>query len=658
MNQFSSTALALTLLTAYALPAQTQGDGGVPAGTALGDRPLRNVQTLGVPPVSDDIKARIHSYQQSRFASAAGWIGGNMLVRTRFGNTTQLHLVASPMGMRSQVTFGNEPVGAVRVPPVLRPKGFVFSQDMGGTEAYQLFWHDLKTHANRLLTDGKSRHTGVIWNQDGTEFAYTTNARDGQSWDIHAQNLEGDSRVLWEINEVGWSARDWAPTGNRILLEKYVSRVNSTLHELDLDTGKSRLLAPRDGVASIGTARYSADGTEVYFTSDLGSEWVSVHRLDRASGEISPVIPPRNWNVDWFSLSPNRDLMAIVFNEDGYGVLRLLELETGQLLDLPTLPQGLLGGIHFAYHGQSFAITLQTPESPSDVYVVEVGSKTLTRWTRSELGPLDPARLRSPELIRYPSFDDREIPAFVFWPDGPGPHPVFISIHGGPESQFRPRFNTDAQFLAAELGLAVIAPNVRGSSGYGKTWLQLDDRELREDSVRDIGSLLDWIEAAPNLDASRVVVYGGSYGGYMVLASMVHFSERLAAGIEIVGISDLVTFLENTKGYRRDLRRAEYGDERDPAMREFLTSIAPVSRVDRITRPMLIGQGLNDPRVPASESQQIVDALTAKRLPVWYVLAEDEGHGFAKKPNRDYWDQVVAMFLTEQLGLHRSEAGP
>ncbi|MFW5660770.1 MAG: alpha/beta hydrolase family protein [Oceanicaulis sp.] len=273
------------------------------------------------------------------------------------------------------------------------------------------------------------------------------------------------------------------------------------------------------------------------------------------------------------------------------------------------------------------------------------------RWTQSEVGGLDASSFVEPELITYESFDGLEIPGFYYRAEGEGPRPVIIDIHGGPESQERPGFNTSIQYWVNELGVSVITPNVRGSSGYGKDYVAMDNGFNREDSVRDIGALLDWVAGQPELDSERVVVYGGSYGGYMVLASMTHYSDRLAGGINIVGISNFVTFLENTNGYRRDLRRAEYGDERDPEMRAHLEAISPANQAERITAPLFIIQGANDPRVPASEAEQILAAVRAEGGDPWYLLALDEGHGFAKKSNRDFQRQAETMFLTEVLNL-------
>jgi dipeptidyl aminopeptidase/acylaminoacyl peptidase len=278
----------------------------------------------------------------------------------------------------------------------------------------------------------------------------------------------------------------------------------------------------------------------------------------------------------------------------------------------------------------------------------------LVRWTYSEVGGLDTTAFREPELISYPTFDEvdgkpREIPVWVYKPAGEGPYPVVVSIHGGPEGQSRPWFVSTYQMWLARLGVAVVVPNVRGSSGYGKTYLGLDNGFKREDSVKDIGALLDWIALQPDLDADRVAVFGGSYGGYMVLASAVHYSDRLRAAVDIVGISSFVTFLENTQDYRRDLRRVEYGDERDPEMRAHLEKISPLNNVEKISVPMFVVQGENDPRVPVTEATQMVAALREQGNTVWYMNALNEGHGYRKKENRDIYQQATVLFLQQYL---------
>jgi len=324
---------------------------------------------------------------------------------------------------------------------------------------------------------------------------------------------------------------------------------------------------------------------------------------------------------------------------------------------LPELPVGVIDSVAFSPDGRRLAASINGATSPSDVYVVDLGKTTLERWTRSEIGGLDASRFVAPTLIRYPTFDSvdgkpRTIPAFYYRPAGvPAGRrvPVVINIHGGPEAQARPTFSPTAQFLANELGVAMLVPNVRGSSGYGRTYLTLDNAAKREDSVRDIGALLEWIAQQPELDASRIGVIGGSYGGYMVLASLVHYGERIRAGVAIVGISHFGTFLKNTEDYRRDLRRAEYGDERDPAIAALFERISPLNSAGRITSRLFVAQGRNDPRVPWTEAEQIVKAVRANGQPVWYLLFNDEGHGFRKKANSDYFGAATMLFWQQHL---------
>ena len=612
----------------------------------------------GVPPIPMELVARLEAYQNKRSALFLGWLGDDILISTRFGNTAQLHRVDEPLGMRGQVTFFEEPVAAAAVSPDPDANGFLYVKDVGGSEFFQFFWLDLATGESTLLTDGRSRYSDIAWAASGRRFAYTTTERNGVDWDIHVRGhvrefaggvADGEVTVALEAGGVGWTAVDWSPDESRLLVRRYVSINESYLHEVDLTSGAARQLLEDIGPASITEARYDASGGRVLFTSDLGGEFVGLHGLDLATGAVESLTADVPWNVEAFTVSRQRDRLAFTVNEAGIGRPQVLTLPDLDPVPLPELPDGIIHALSFNATGDALGFVVNHAAAPGDVYSVELKEGRLTRWTESELGGLDANALVAPELVHYPSFDGREIPAFVFRPRGPGPHPVLVSIHGGPEGQFRPAFSYSTQFFVNELGLAVVAPNVRGSSGYGRTWLSLDNGTLREDSVRDIGALLDWIAARPDLDAERVAVSGGSYGGYMVLASMVHFGDRLRAGVERVGISNFVTFLTNTQGYRRDLRRAEYGDERDPEMRAFLERISPLNHVDRMSRPMLISQGLNDPRVPASESAQIVAALRERDVPVWYVLARDEGHGFRKKFNRDYQLAATALFLTRHL---------
>lgn len=602
-----------------------------------------------VPAVTSSLVSNVARYSNVRSASVVGWIGDALLIRTRFGDTSQLHKVEEPLAMREQLTFALEPIGGALLPRVDQAQRVIYLKDTGGSESYQVFLMDLETRKTELLSDGKSRYTGVSFNPTGTKIVYSSTEINGRDTDLYLHDLSGDRIILQQGQGVGWSVDDWAPDESRVLISRYVSPIESELFEINLSTLERTRLLEDQGQVSIGTAAYDAAGENVFFVSFLDGEFARIYQLNIESGDVTPRSPALDWNVTYFRLSRHRQKLAYVVNEAGYSETILLDLETNKPIALPEFPAGQMSNIRFSPNDERIAYTYRTPTSQSDVYVLDLESNALTRWTKSEIGELDESRLVSPTLMSYSSFDDRDIPVFVYEPATPGPHPALIYIHGGPESQYRPSFSSIFQYYVNELGLSLWVPNVRGSSGYGKEYLGLDNGYLREDSVKDIGALIDFMATQEQIDSSRIGVTGGSYGGYMVLASLVHFSDRLKAGIETVGISNFVTFLENTQDYRRDLRRVEYGDERDPKMREFLESIAPLNHVEKITTPLLIGQGLNDPRVPASESEQIFKALQDNDIPVWYVLASDEGHGFRKKPNRDFWSYVVAMFLSEHL---------
>ena len=655
-RQARTFAFALTILAVACAPIRPTA----PAAPDSVEAPNANLVVQGVPRIPSAVYEQLQRYQNTRSAQLLDWLGDGVLIATRFGDTTQLHRVEEPLGMRRQITFFDEPVRGATAHPDARREGFAYLKDEGGSEFYQLFWRDEASGETLRLSDGKSRYMGVSWSPRGTWLGYSTTAGNGVDWDLHAQNLTGAQLVLQRDEGVGWSIEDWSDGENSVLVSHYISVNESRLYEIDLRTDTRRRLF-ENATAAFGSAQYGADGS-IYFTSDMDAEFMRLHRLAPSAGEQSTttvLTQDTNWDVETFAVSRNGQWLAYVVNEDGLSRLFVLTLPIAPspqeaspspaYVALPALPQGIVSGLRFNADGTRLGFTLSSASAPSDVYSINLLSRTLSRWTRSELGGLRSEALAEPRLIHFPSFDGRNIPAFVYEPRQPGPHPVLVNIHGGPEGQARPFFSPSTQHYVNELGIAVIYPNVRGSRGYGKTYLKLDNGRLREDSVRDIGALLDWIAAQPNLNANSVAVTGGSYGGYMVLASLVHYGERLRAGVERVGISNFVTFLENTQPYRQALRRQEYGDERDPAMRAFLQSISPLNHVEQITTPLLISQGLNDPRVPASESEQIVEALRDQGVPAWYVLAKNEGHGFRKKANRDYMSAATSLFLRREL---------
>jgi len=609
-----------------------------------------NLVIENIPEIPPALAERTNQYQQTRGASLQGWLGDQILITTRFAETSQVHRVAAPGADRSQLTFFPEPVSGVA--PAPDGKSFLFGKDRGGDEYYQIYQFDLATGRHRMLTDGKSRNEGARWSDRGDRFAFSTTKRNGRDVDVHMMAIgAADSTAL--VERAGrWSPLDWSADGSRLLVQKYLSINESELWVVDVASRALTRFHPSDRPIAFGPARFSRDGKGVFYTSDEDSEFHRLRYEDFAGGARRVLSKDIPWDVDEIELSDDGRHLAFVVNAGGVGELHLLDVGREREVETPKLPIGLVFALEFDRAGKRLAFVLNGARSPSDVFSFEIGEDELTRWTRSETGGLDATTFTEPSLIEFASFDGRKIPAFYFRPPAAkagAKVPVLIDIHGGPESQAVPDFYPMFEFYVRELGIAVLAPNVRGSSGYGKSYLLLDNGFKREDSVKDIGALLDWIAQQPELDASRVAVTGGSYGGYMALACMTHYNDRLRAGIDIVGISNFVTFLTNTKDYRRDLRRVEYGDERDPQMKAFLQKISPTANAKKITKPMLIAQGANDPRVPQSEAEQMVATIRKQSGEVWYLLAKDEGHGFRKKINRDYYQNAEILFLQKHL---------
>jgi dipeptidyl aminopeptidase/acylaminoacyl peptidase len=642
--------LALVLATTLSIAAHAQ-----PTERTANDG---NVILSGIPEVPAEISARLAPYQNTRSASFADWTrdGDDIYISTRFGEVPQLHRVAVPGGARRQLTFAEEPIrNATRRPG---HDELLYSMDVGGGEFFQLFLFDPATGDSRRLTDGRSRNTAARWSPDGQRLAYSSTRRDGRSNDVWVMSVADTSTArpaLLATDGTGWSAVDWDPAGERLLVINYVGATDSRAYLLDLATGERQRVAGGGHQRGVYVPQaFDREGRGIFLTTDHDGEFNRLAYMPLPSGPIETLTADIPWGVEGFGLSDDRRRAAFTVNEGGISRLYLLDPATREYRRVDAVPMGIVPAGGFSPDARRFGFSLNSATSPSDVYTLDLTEDALshgalTRWTYSEVGGLNPDLFVEPELIEYPTFDERMIPAFVYRPRGVGPHPVVIRIHGGPEAQSRPGFNSLYQSWINEFGIAVLDPNVRGSAGYGTTYLSLDDGMLREDAVRDIGALLDWIAGQPDLDEDRVMVYGGSYGGYMVLASLMHYSDRLRGGVNIVGISDFITFLENTQGYRRDLRRAEYGDDRDPEMRAFFERISPARHAHRIEAPLFVIHGQNDPRVPASEAEQIVRVVRENDRPVWYMNALNEGHGFSRKGNQDLMRDLVALFFREHL---------
>jgi dipeptidyl aminopeptidase/acylaminoacyl peptidase len=609
----------------------------------------------GTPEIPDPLKARFNRYLSTRSA----WLsdlapdGRSVLVSTRFGESNQLHRVTTPMGARTQLTFRSEPAGGGTFVP--GSDDVLFQGDLGGNEQYQWFRLSAETGEVTMLTDGVNRHESIVLSRDGARFAWSHNGRNGADTDVYVTSLAdpGAAVLVGKADGGAWFPMQWSPDDSELLVLHYVSTTDRRLLRCATDgSGCTPLTDPRKPQA-YKVAVWHPDGQHLFVSVDSKGEFARLYQvpLDRkgiARKGWVPLTDDIDWDVEDATLSSNGETLAFTVNEEGWSGLWLLDVATGSKRRVE-LPRGIVARVQWARAAHVLGFTMTDPTSTGDTWTYDPSTEALTRWTESELGGLQRSSLVAPTLERTTSFDGLSVPMFVYTPPGDGPHPVVIDIHGGPEAQARPYFSPRVQTLVAA-GFAVVVPNVRGSAGYGRTYVSLDNGALREDSVKDIGAVLDWIAARPAIfDAGNVGVSGGSYGGYMVLASLTHYPDRIKAGVDVVGISNFVTFLENTKEYRRDLRRVEYGDERDPKMRAFQQSISPTNNVDRIASALFVAHGANDPRVPVGEAEQIIEAVRANGHEVWSMIAMDEGHGFSKRGNRDTFSLLQLLFFQTHL---------
>lgn len=627
-----------------------------------------SISIEGVPPIPASLAQELRRYQSIRSASFQDWDseGTGMYILTRFGDTSQVHYVEKPGGARTQLTFSAERVLGVKARP--KRDEFLYVADEGGAENYQFFLQKREGGEPRRITDGKSRHIAPVWSPSGSLLAYSSDTRNGRDMDLYisAPEVPGFTRILKEV-QGQWTAADWSPDEKKLAVVEYISINESYIHLIDIPTGSIDTITPRNGDPKAETVaatdpKFSKDGAYLYWLSDRRSEFLGLNRLDLKTGESEIVDLRVKWDIEDYDVSDD-GLIALVVNVDGSSKLHFIGLDD---LDPrprpPELPTGVVSGLRFRPGSHEVAFTLSSARRSADAVSINLDDARpgqdedeelpLKIWTKSETGGLDAESFAKPELIRYASFDGRDIPAYVYRPSSrkfPGPRPVLIDIHGGPEGQSRPGFLGSNNYLIDHMGIVVIYPNVRGSTGYGKGYAKLDNGVLREGAVKDIGALFDWIEKQSDLDKTKVAVTGGSYGGFMSLAVQTTYNDRIRVGIDVVGISNFVSFLKNTKGYRRDLRRAEYGDERVTEIRAFLEKISPLSHADKIHTPILVVQGKNDPRVPISEAEQIVSAVKKNGVPIWYMIGNNEGHGFAKKANQDYLLATRVLFLRRYL---------
>ena len=618
--------------------------------------PNENLIAENIPAIPKSLNEKIKKYSESRGANftAIHPNGKELIMVTRFASTNQLHHLSKPLGNRKQITFFDEPVNSADYEPT-KGEYLVYSKDIGGNEFGQLFRLDLKTMQSTLLTDGgRSQNGGMRWKKDGSGFYFSSTKRNGGDRDIYFMNplKPQETQLILEVKGGGWGISDISEDGKKLLVGEYVSANESHLYLLDTETKKLTSITDRNEKQIVqGGAKFGKNPDEIWYVTDRDNEFNRLAIFNLKTKKINYFTTDIPWEVSNYTLSKDQSKLVFETNESGLNKLYLMDTSSKKYSEIKGLPIGLINNIDFTEDGKSLFFSQSTYDSSSDIYRLDLASKNIERWTDSEQGEMAKSEMAQPKLIEWTSFDNMKISGF-YYPaskEFTGKRPVLINIHGGPEGQSMASSLGSGNYYTNEMGVAIINPNVRGSSGFGKTYIASDNGFNRMNSVKDISALLDWIAKQPELDKDRIMIMGGSYGGFMTLATAYEYADRIKCSVDIVGISDFNTFLKNTEEYRRDLRRVEYGDERDPKMSAFFTKIAPLNNTDKIKKPMFIIQGTNDPRVPVTEATQMRDKLKAQGNTVWYLEAKNEGHGFRKKENIDFQRLAVIQFMQEFL---------
>lgn len=618
--------------------------------------PNENLIVENIPAIPKSLNEKTKKYSESRGASltAVHPNGKELIMVTRFASTNQLHKLSQPMGARKQLTFFDEPVNFADYEPT-KGEYLIYSKDIGGNEFGQLFKLDLKAMESTLLTDGgRSQNGGITWKKDGSGFYFSSTKRNGGDRDIYFMNPSKpeETILILEVKGGGWGINDISDDGKKLIIGEYISANESHLYLLDTQTKKLEPITDRTEKQIVqGRAKFAKNPDEIFYITDRDNEFARLATFNLKTKKINYFTSNIPWEVSNYALTKDKTKLAFQTNEGGLHKMYLMDTANKKYSEVQGLPVGLIGGIDFSNDGKSLFFSQSTYDSSADIYRLDLASNRVERWTESEQGEMQKSDMSQPKLIEWKSFDGMKITGFYYPASSKftGKRPVLINIHGGPEGQSMASSLGSGNYYTNEMGVSVIFPNVRGSSGFGKTFIASDNGFLRMNSVKDIGALLDWIAKQPELDKDRIMIMGGSYGGFMTLATAYEYADKIRCSVDIVGISDFNTFLKNTEEYRRDLRRVEYGDERDPKMSEFFTKIAPLNNTDKIKKPMFIIQGTNDPRVPVTEATQMRDKLKAQGNTVWYLEAKNEGHGFRKKENIDFQRLAVIKFMQEYL---------
>ncbi len=659
---------ALSLVTSVRAQGRSPQVAPVPQAPAFVPVP-ESVRAEGLPPIPASIAQDLAPYAFSRRAVLLGWhpTRREILVTTAFnGNTFQIHSVAGPGMDRQQLTFFPEggALSPTSVGAWYSPDGsyFVFNKDSSrGGDTMQLFRFDVSTRKITLLTDGTSRNGVPVWSSRSGLIAFDStrrgghNGADGDLWVMNPLD-PSSARIVAEVAGT-WSVADWSPDDSEILaVNAPAANTQTSLWRISLQSGQRTQISPPGDPAVWRAPMYSPDGRFVYVLSNRGSETLRLWRGEIASKEWKPITSETD-DLESFALSPDGRTIAAVFDSTTSSRVELLDARTFAVRWAPALPPGQLLPRRPIWRADSTEVgfSLSSLRTFADVFSVHARTGVVERWTKSEVGAFNPDTLPEAEIVRWKSFDGLTISGVLCRPASrfTGPRPVIINIHGGPggsSSRERPRYQGRSAYFLNELGIAIIYPNVRGSWGFGKAFGRLDDGMKREDSVKDIGALLDWIATQPTLDKNRVMVTGVSYGGYMTYAVAEAYSSRLRGALAAAAISDFITYLATTDPTRPEDRRAEYGDERVPEFREFLTRISPVTNASEVKIPLFIVHGANDTRVPVGQADEMARLVRANGVPVWLTVYGDEGHDFWALPsNNNFWFYSWIQFVKQYL---------
>jgi dipeptidyl aminopeptidase/acylaminoacyl peptidase len=616
--------------------------------------PGKNIETTGVPPIPGSLAREVDPYRGAYGLPLAGW---NPIKREIWlkglSSVTWISSVKNPGATPETSSIYIKSSGIYDI--YLQPQNqyLAYTRDVDGNEQFQLYLYAISGGKSTLLSDGKTRSTEPVWSNRGDKIVYSSAPTAQLGVDLRLVNpFEPTSDRLMVQSSSGYlKAYDWSPDDKQVVYCDFSANVASTLWLIDVASGNKTLLSPKGSTGDLyDNPQFSRDGKGIYVITDHDSDMRRVAYIDLASRKYTYVPSEARWDVEEFQLSPNGKLLAFLTNEDGISRLHVFDTEARKEIAVPQNKPGVLSDLKWNSASTEIAFNFKSAQTPNDVYSVNIETGKQEVWARSITNGVDTEKFAMPELIHWPSFDKRTLSGFLYRPPNKftAKSPVIIHIHGGPEEQFRPTFRYAQNYYLNELGVTRIYPNVRGSSGYGKAFLDLDNGLRREDAVKDIGALLDWIKTQPDLDADRVLVEGSSYGGYLALSTACNYPDRIKAAISDSGIVNLGGFITSTKGWRVELQRSEFGDERNPKTKKFMESTAPLNNANKIKVPLLIIQGQNDPRVPPAEAARLV-AVAKRRVPVWYILAKDEGHGFAQAANRDFQLYTTIMFVKEFL---------